>query len=148
MIAQITYNRSERRYEFLDEESGELLTAPSGHKHELFKAAVGLLDPNLYEAAHRVIEKHPQLERITWKAVEIVTAGGVEILAAPVDGVEAMVMASDGYGRYAVTNDNGRYACQCEHWQSTAAPITESGSRYCKHIISMYLYRVTREDRF
>jgi hypothetical protein len=148
MIAQITYNRSERRYEFLDTDSGEMLTAPSGHKHELFKAAVGLLDPDLYDAAHRVIEKHPQLERITWKAVEIVTAGGVEILAEPKEGAEAMVASqSDQYGRYAVTNDNGYYMCQCEHF-ATNAPITQSGSRYCKHIVSMYLYRVTREERF
>lgn len=147
-MLDINYDRKDKVYKWTDEESGEILTAPSGNKHELFKAAVGLLDPGLYDAAHRVIEKHPQLERVTWKAVELVTNGDVEILPEPKDGVEAMVMSqSDEYGRYAVTNDNGYYVCQCQHFANNA-PITESGNRYCKHILGMYLFKVTHEDRF
>lgn len=147
-MIQIDFDRSEKVYKWTEPTSGEVLTAPAGAmgKAQLFQAAVTLLEPDLVSAAARVIEKHPQLERATWKAVEIVANGGVELRY---DGrVEAMVVASDGLGRYAVENFDGYYTCQCEHFTSMAAPITEQGNRYCKHIISMYLARITREDRF
>ena len=148
-MLDIQYDRSAREYRFTDPDSGEILTAPSGQKHQLFKAAVGLLDPALYDAALRVIENNPQLERVTWKAVEIITSDGVEVFPEPRGDVQAMVISqSDEYGRYAVSTEDGYYACQCEHWQSFAAPITQQGNRYCKHILAMYLWRVTREDRF
>ena len=149
-MIDITYDRKERLYKWIDPESGEVLTAPAGAKNkaQLFQAAVGLLDPDLYAVATRLLANHPQLERVTWKAVAIVCNGGVDVFAVPQGSVQAMVASSDGYGRYAVSSDNGYYVCQCEHWQSLSAPLTRQGRRYCKHILAMYLWRVTRENRF
>ena len=148
MLDKITYNRSEKRYEFVDHESGEILTAPAKMKHELFKAVVGLLDPDLFDAAHRIIENNPHLERLVWKATGKVIEGGVEVFPEPVNGVEAMVISSDQWGRYSIINDNGYYACNCPAFSEMYAPITESGGRYCSHILAYRLYLRTRESRF
>ncbi len=61
MLDQIIYNRTDKRYEWTDPDSGEILTAPSKHKHELFKTAVAMLDPDLYQVATSMIDQHPQL---------------------------------------------------------------------------------------
>lgn len=150
MFNQINYNRKERRYEWMDPDSGEILTAPPGkeNKADLFRAAVGMLDPDLYAAAQRMIENQPQLERVVWRAVEIVCEEGVDVFATPRGNVLAMVASSDGYGRYAIQNDNGNISCQCPHWQELMAPVTQSGRRVCKHVSAYYLHLFTREDRF
>lgn len=145
MIVQIEYNRQAKQYEWVDPNSGEILTAPPKCKGDLFRAAVGLLDPTLYEAVITLSEKHPQLERCAWKAAEIVVSNGVEILGDDNLAVLARVSSSDGYGRYAVEQD---YTCNCEHWQSMAAPVTSTGRRFCKHGLSVALYLKTRESRF
>ena len=150
-MLDITFNRQEKQYEWTDPDSGEVLTAPAGaaNKAALFRTAIGLLDPELDTAAQRIIERHPQLERVTWKAVELVAAGAVDVFDAPRAGVWAMVDSqSDGYGRYAITNDGGYFACQCQHFVGMTAPITEEGNRYCKHIVAMHLWKVTKENRF
>jgi hypothetical protein len=146
----IIYNRSQRQYEWTDPDSGEILAAPSGkaNKQNLFRAVVGMLDPDLSTAAERMIANNPQLERVVWKGVEIVISGGVEVYAVPQGSVEAMVDSSDGYGRYAIENNNGHISCQCEHWQSMDAPLTQRGHRVCKHIAAKALWQYTREDRF
>jgi len=140
---QIEYNRQAKQYEWVDPNSGEILTAPSKCKGDLFKAAVGLLDPDLYTAVVGMIAKHPQLERVAWKAAELVTQNAVEIM--PTSAVLAMVESSDGYGRYAIQHD---YSCQCEHYTSLVAPMTSSGRRYCKHALSVLLWMKVRETRF
>jgi hypothetical protein len=150
MLLDINYNRTQKQYEWTDPDSGEILTAPSGpeNKAQLFRAAVGIFDPDLHAAALRMIEAQPQLERVVWKAVEIVANDGIEVFDVAQGNVLAMVNSSDGYGRYAVYSDNGHTACQCEHWQSLVAPLTQSGRRVCKHIAAMYLWKFTKEDRF
>jgi hypothetical protein len=149
-MLDINYNRSDRQYEWVDPDSGEIFTFPRGKqgKVEAFHFAISMLDPELYQAAQRLIEQHPQLERVTWKAVELVCGEAVEVFDVPQGNVQAMMDSSDGYGRYAITTTDGYYECQCEHWKSLAAPLTEQGNRYCKHILAMYLWRVTREERF
>lgn len=144
----IEYDRKEKLYKWADVESGQVLTAPSGKKFQLFQAVISMLDPDLYAAANRIIEAHPQLERGVWKAVEIVAGDGVEIYPGMKGNVYAMVDSSDGFGRYAIENEDGYMACQCENFQSFAAPMTESGNRYCKHILAYQLCLATREDRF
>lgn len=144
-MIDITYDRRERIYKW-ESEDGQVLTAPSGRKAELFQAAVAMLDPALFAAASQIIEVHPQLERVVWKAVEIVVDDGVEVFPGMQEDVYAMVESSDGYGRYAIGNDNGYMTCQCEHFQSFAAPITESGNRYCKHILAYHLALLTRSE--
>jgi hypothetical protein len=148
-MIEITYDRSQKQYTCTIPTTGEILTAPAGaaNKATLFQAAVGMLDPDLYAAAAALIEDHPQLERVTWKGVELVCAGGVEAFAAPKAGVVAMVDSSDGYGRYAITHTDSGYECQCGHFQELHAPVTRNG-RWCKHITAYRLYLRVREDRF
>ena len=150
MLLDINYNRTQKQYEWIDPASGEILTAPSGaeNKAQLFRAVVGILDPDLHAAAQRMIEAQPQLERVGWKGVEIVANDGVEFYAVPEGDIQAMVASSDGYGRYAIMNDNGHTTCQCEHFVSMAAPYTKNGRMVCKHIAATYLYKFTREERF
>ena len=145
MLIDITYDRKQKEYQWTDPNSGEILTAPSKCKGDLFRAAVGLLDPALYDAVEAVASKHPQLERVAWKAAEIVVSNGVEILGDDNLAVLAQVASSDGLGRYAVEHD---YSCNCEHYTSLAAPMTSSGRRYCKHGLATALYLKTKESRF
>jgi hypothetical protein len=147
MIA-IEYDRKDRVYRWTDPDSGECFSFPPKQKSAAFQFAVSMLDPDLFAAARRIIENHPQLERVSWRAVELVANEAVEVFAVPRDNVLAMVHSSDGYGRYAVQTEDGYLTCQCQHFTSYAAPMTETGSRYCKHIVAMHLWRVVREDRF
>ena len=123
-MIDINYNRQDKRYEWIEPESGELFTFPAKQKHMAFCFAVSMLDSNLYEAAERLIEEHPQLERVTWRAVELVCASGIEVFPAPLGNVVAMVDSSDGYGRYAIEQHEAGHSCQCEHFTSLAAPLT------------------------
>ncbi|MCA9925267.1 MAG: hypothetical protein KC419_10030 [Anaerolineales bacterium] len=148
MLNEITYDRSERIYKWIDPESGQIFTAPSRQKHELFKTAVAMLDPDLYQVATSMIDQHPQIERVVWKAVELVTENRVDAFDVPKGDVIAMVDSSDGYGRYAVSLTDGYHVCQCEHWQSFSAPLIESGARVCKHVAAVWLWQSTRQENF
>ena len=147
-MIDINYNRQEKQYEWKEPESGEIFTFPAKQKHMAFRFAVSMLDSELYAAAERLIEEHPQLERVTWRAVELVCANAIEVFPAPVSGVVAMVSSSDGYGRYAIEQHDAGYSCQCEHFTSLAAPLTQTGERYCKHLVAYRLHLRTRENRF
>lgn len=148
MNLEITYDRTEKKYKWVDPNSGEILTAPAKQKQELFRAAVAILDPELYATAEQIIERHPQLERVTWRGVELVAANAVEVFPVPRAGVAGMVASSDEFGRYAIESTAYGLTCQCVHYQDGHAPLTDTGSRYCKHLIAYHLYLVTREDRF
>jgi hypothetical protein len=144
MIA-IDYNRSARRYEWTEPESGEILTAPSGAagKAQLFQAALSILDPDLADAAVRWINDEPYLERTVWKGAEIVANSGVELF--PTDGrLLAKVISSDGYGRYSITNQDGYTVCECTHYQDGGAPLDANGQKTCKHIAALRLHLRTR----
>lgn len=144
MTLNLHYNPSARVYNWTNPLSGEIMSFPAKAKGEATKFIISLLHPKLYQAVTRLIDKQPQLERVAWKAVDIVINDGVELRG---DGrLLAMVASSDGLGRYAVEVDSGFYSCQCEHWTSFAAPVTESGNRYCKHILAMYLARIVRKN--
>lgn len=148
MTIHIDYDRKAKQYTWLDEASGEIVSAPSGkaHRAQLWKTAVALTDPDLYAAARSIIEKHPQLERVTWKAVELVVNDAVEVYPMPRGGVAAMVDGSDEYGRYALELTEYGLTCQCIHFQDGHAPLTETGSRYCKHILAYHLWAITRAE--
>jgi uncharacterized Zn finger protein len=146
MLDQITYNRSEKRYEFIDPESGEILTAPTKQKHELFKTAVALLDPDLFAAAAQWLDHTPQLERTIWRAVELVATNSIEVYDVAQNGLVAMVDGSDEYGRYAIEhNEEGQTTCQCiafhEHPQ-----YDQNGRVWCKHTAAVKLYQVARSE--
>jgi hypothetical protein len=144
----IDYNRTERRYEWLDPESGEILTAPSGaeNKAQLFQAALSILEPDLANAACAWIAEEPYLERTVWKAAEIVATDGVEIF--PTNGrLLAKVQSSDGYGRYSICSTDGYTVCECQHYQEGGAPIDQRGQKVCKHIAAHRLTQLL-ETRF
>lgn len=147
-MIDINYNRQQKQYEWMEPESGEIFTFPAKQKHMAFRFAVSMLDSDLYAAAERMIADHPQLERVTWRAVELVCANAIEVFSARADGVVAMVNSSDGYGRYAIEQHDHGYTCQCEHFTSLAAPLTQTGERYCKHLAAYRLHLRTRETRF
>lgn len=149
-MIDMTYNRSERVYEWIQPETGTVFTFDSQEKKsgKAFQSIVGLLDPDLHKAALHIIETHPQLERGVWKAVEIICKNGVEVYPEMRGNVYAMVESSDGFGRYAITSEDGYTTCQCEHFQSYAAPMTESANRYCKHILAYHLHLVTRVTEY
>lgn len=147
-MLNITYDHKDKLYKWVDQESGQVFTAPAKQKHELFRAVVAMLDPDLYQSAQAIIGRHPQLERGVWKAVEIVCNQGIEVYAVPQGDVLAMVNSSDGYGRYALQNDNGYITCQCPHFTALEAPMIETGEQYCKHKLAYRLYLRTRETRF
>lgn len=147
MLDKITYNPSERRYEFVDPDSGEIFTAPAKQKHELFKALVGMLEPGLYDAVHRWLEDEPYLERILWRGAELAATNGVETF--PGEGhLLAMVQSSDAYGRYSVTIEDGYIVCECAYFQDGNPPLDVNGQRVCKHVAAFHLHQRTREDRF
>lgn len=145
-VINIEYDRRDKVYKWTEPESGEVFEFPNGPKgkEQARQFVISMLDPDLHKAATGIIEKHPQLERVTWKAVEIVIENGVELLMS--GNVQAMVNSSDGYGRYAITSDNGYTACECEHFQSFSAPLTEQGNRYCKHILAYHLWLTCRAE--
>jgi hypothetical protein len=145
----ITYNRSARNYNIIHPETGKIVESfPAGHKHEAFLYTVSLFEPELFQAAQQVIDRHPQLERRTWKAVTKIIDGAVEIIPAPTDGVYATVASSDGMGRYNITNIDGYWACDCIDFTGFSAPMTDTGSRFCTHRIAYHLYLKTKADRF
>lgn len=146
LVITIDYDRREKAYTWIDPKTESVFQFPGGPdgKTQARQFAISMLDPDLYAAATGVIEKHPQLERVTWKAVELVISNGVELVMA--NGIQAMVKSSDGYGRYAVLSDNGYTACQCEHFTSFSAPMTEQGNRYCKHILAYHLWLTCRAE--
>lgn len=144
----ITYNRSTRVYEVVHPHTGEIVESfPSKARHEAFIYLVALFEPELYAVAQRIIARNPQFERRVWKAAELLMNNQVEVLDVPVNNVVAKVAASDGYGRYNVTIEGGYLACECEDWQSAAAPLTETGARYCKHLLA-YRLALALEERF
>jgi hypothetical protein len=143
MFPQITYNRKMKRYEYLHPDGG-FLTAPSGasNKDQLFQTVISMLDPNLYEAAERVVGNQPLLERVTWKAVALVAQ---DVVSAHMQGdIVAMVAAADGMGRYAIQETDDYFTCQCVNFVNYDAPMTGSGQRYCKHIMAWRLYQKAR----
>jgi hypothetical protein len=148
-MIDITYNRSSKHYEWIDPESGEVLTVPSGkdNKAFLFQTAISMLDLDLHKTASQWIADEPTLERVIWRGVELVAKNGIETY--PGDGILlAKVDSSDEYGRYSVTNENGHLACECQYWQDMAAPNASNGERVCKHIAAFHLYQRTYETRF
>lgn len=148
-MIDIIYDRKAKQYQWTEPESGTVLTAASKQeKPALFKAAVALLDPDLYAASIRMIERHPQLERVVWRGTELICEGKVEVFATAQGNVIAKVESSDGYGRYAIEQLEHGMTCQCENFTSFAAPITETGQSMCKHLTAVKLWQYAREERF
>lgn len=141
MLANVIYNRSDRRYEL--ENEGELLTFPAGvnGRQQAFQTAVQLENGDLYEMATQMANDHPQLASRIWKACEIALNGGVTFSES---GLALVASQSSEYGDYAVQLVDGLYACDCEDFQgATAVYMAGSDQPHCKHILAYQLALVT-----
>ena len=144
-MLEITYNRKEKSYNWIDPDSGEVFAFPSGHKHEAFKFAVSMLEPDLFTAATLIIEDTPQIERMVWKAVELVISGAVEVNDIAQNGLIAMVDSSDQYGRYAIKETDYGHVCNCVSF-TDYPQYDQRGFVWCKHNLAMKLHSVARSE--
>ena len=144
-MIEITYQRKAKEYQWTDPTSGEILTAPSGQKHELFKTVVGMLEPDLYTAAINWIDRTPQLERIIWKAVQLVIENKVEMFTPPKGDIIAMVDGSDQYGRYCIQHTTEQNICGCVSFREFPN-YDERGFIWCKHLAAVRLANVARSE--
>lgn len=145
----MVYDRKERIYNWVNPTTGEMHSFTSEQKKsgQALIFAIGMLEPDLYQAAQRIITANPQMERVVWAAVQIVAANGVQGVEIH-EQVLAMVASTDGEGRYAIQYDprGNHLTCQCENYTRGEAPQTKSGVAMCKHITAYRLHLVTRHD--
>jgi hypothetical protein len=137
MLANVTYDRTNRRYEVANGET--VLTFPAGvdGRREAFKAAVELENPALYRLAAEMANDHPQLASRIWRAAEIHLTGRAVIQDS---GVILVPSQSSEYGDYTVqTADRGLHTCDCQDFQGgTAVYIKDNDQPFCKHIIAYH----------
>ena len=98
MLANVIYNRSDRRYEVATHD--DVLTFPAGvdGRRAAFQTAVELENPALHGLASQMASDHPQLASRIWRAVEIVLTDGVTLQ----DGIGLVASQSSEYGDYTV----------------------------------------------
>ncbi len=133
MLANVTYDRTKRRYEIIDGE--ETLTFPAGvdGRREAFQTAVQLLNPTLYGLAAKMAADHPQLGSRIWRAAEIVLTSGVTMN----DGIAVVPSQSSEYGDYTVQTIDGLLTCDCQDFQGGTAVYMEGNDQpFCKHILA------------
>lgn len=133
MLANVTYDRTNRRYEVID--GDETLTFPAGvnGRREAFQTAVQLLNPTLYGLAANMAADHPQLASRIWRAAEIVLMLGVTIK----DGLAIVPSQSSEYGDYTVQTIDGLMTCDCQDFQgATAVYMKDNDQPFCKHILA------------
>lgn len=145
MTIKIDYDRKERQYNWIDPDSGEMFAFPSGQKHEAFKFAVSMLEPDLHTAAALIIQDTPQIERIVWKAVELVVNGSVDVYDTAQNGIIAMVASSDQYGRYAIQETDYGHTCNCISF-TDYPQYDQLGNVHCKHTLAVKLHGVARSE--
>lgn len=136
MLANVIYNRSDRRYEVAS--GNETLTFPAGvdGRREAFQAAVQVENPDLHDLASKMADDHPQLASRIWRAVEIVLTDGVTFT----NGIGLVVSQSSEYGDYTVQFVDGLYTCDCQDFQGATAVYMEGSEQpYCKHILAYQL---------
>ena len=143
MTIQIDYDRSERNYKWVDPESGEVFTFPSGkeNKAAAWRFALSMLDSDLHDAAQRWADETPQIERLIWKGAELVATGGVDEKSATLH----MVASSDSFGRYAVEQSDHGHTCQCISY-TDHPQYDQHGNTFCKHIAAVVLHAVARAE--
>ena len=148
MLANVTYDRSDRVYAVAHPETGEVVeTFPAGThgRRQAFRAAVQLVDPEIYQRAGLIIAKHPHLEARVWKAAELVVHGRVWESDSDLY-VAAVESQSSEHGNYILTSDRrGLLSCDCLDFTDFTAPFTEGSLQaFCKHILAWKLYAATK----
>lgn len=140
MLNQITFNRSEKCYELVDETTGQIFTAPAGQKHQVFKTAVAQLHPDLFAALTNWLQDTPQLERTVWRGVAILLEGKLDPTPQN-DRIVAMVDGSDEFGRYAIQETEHGRTCQCMAYREHPE-FDRYGRAWCKHLAAYHLHLV------
>ena len=147
MLANVTYDRSDRVYAVTHPTTGEVELFPAGThgRRQAFRTAVQMVDPDLYQRAGLIIARHPHLESRVWKAVELVIHGrvwesGNDLYIASVES------ESSEHGNYIIKHDDhGRMTCDCIDFVDFGAPLVEGSLQaYCKHILAWKLFAATK----
>ena len=133
-------------YEVRNPSTGEVLQDfPPQCQSAAVIYSIGLFEPELYQAANRLIRTNPQLRHIVWRGAEIVANGGVRNFWLTQGDALATVNSSDGNGRYLIEKSDNTLTCQCKHYTSFAAPLNNHGDFVCKHIAAYILHTLTHE---
>ena len=133
MLANVIYNRANRRYEVATDDN--VLTFPAGvdGRRAAFQTAVQMENPALHGLASQMASDHPQLASRIWRAVEIVLTDGVTLQ----DGIGLVASQSSEYGDYTVQAVDGLMTCDCEDFQGATAVYMQNGEQpYCKHLLA------------
>jgi hypothetical protein len=136
MLTNVTYNRSERRYEV--DCDGRLLTFSPGvdGRQAAFRAGVEAQNPALYELAAKMVIDNPAIASRVWRACQIVLEGGVNLNVSGT-AVATVASQSSAYGDYVLQASDGLIACDCEDFAGGTAVYTEGSEQpYCKHILA------------
>lgn len=146
MLANITYNRSKKRYELAHDKDVFFFAPGRGGRQAAFRAAVRLENHALWEAAWAMVEQEPALESRIWKACEIIIEGGVT----PADNGDILALVasqSSEYGDYVVQMVDGLVACDCEDFQGGTAVYTEGSEQpLCKHVLAYQLSQIAAPE--
>ncbi|MBE2198485.1 MAG: hypothetical protein IAE79_07720 [Anaerolinea sp.] len=146
MLPMITYDRSARVYQVVDQTTGEVETFPAKHKLEAEQYALAMVNPRLVRIVRdELLSRRPFLEARAWKAAAIVESGDV---APVIDGLYFAYVRGQG-DIYAVSHDDdGLMACTCTDFTSFGAPVAASnGQRLCKHLLAWQLYQRLQKHR-
>lgn len=147
MLPTITYDRSAREYQVLDETTGQMETFPAKHRREAEIYAVAMSSPRLVRIVREeLLEKRPFLESRAWKAAAIVAGDGVA--AAPDDDLYFAYVRGEG-DTYALRFDgDGLMSCTCPDYTGFGAPVVSSnGQRLCKHLLAYQIHHRLQKRR-
>ncbi len=138
MLPNVSYNRSERCYQVVNPDTGEIAEFPAGRdgRQAAFKLAVATENNRLYRMALAKVDAAPLLESRVWRACELVLTNGVTLLgASEMPPAVATVASSNEYGDYIVSQMIGQWVCECEDWRGGMCPADDTGPR-CKHTLA------------
>lgn len=142
MLSNIQYERSEKRYQVIDPDSGTIESFPSGYRgrREAMRRAVYFQNARLHRIVTDLVQQWPQTESRAWRAAELVIRGAVK---QPVDNSAlASVTSSNEYGDYLIAARDSTLVCDCIDFLDGNAPyIGPSGQRICKHILAAQFAR-------
>ena len=144
MLPTVLYNRSDRRYEVIHPDTGEIVEFPAGRdgRQAAFQMAVALENGTLYELAASKIADAPMLATRVWRACELVIMEQVTLLEpGEMPPAVATVESSNEYGEYIVSRMHDQWVCECDDWRGGMCPADESGPR-CKHSLAAELAQV------
>lgn len=134
MLANVIYNRTNRRYEVATDD--DVLTFPAGvdGRRAAFQTAVQMENAALHGLAAQMATDHPQLASRIWRAVEIVLTDGVTMQD---NGMGLVASQSSEYGDYTVQMVDGLMTCDCEDFQGATAVYMQDGEQpFCKHLLA------------